>query len=170
MTTFMVLVSSLAGIMILVVLLFLAKVYTTEGMILFHALLLAAVSLVCVGEITIFSQRFRTVLKTLGAINQVSTDTQIKRIVWFTITGNLFFGTRAALELVFSGTVAWYWHENGTVARTFTHAWWDTYTILKYASEVTILALMLYILQSRFQSQQQQYQAVPNADTPAVVV
>ena len=40
-------------------------------MILLDSLLLALLSVVCVVEISIFSHRFRTVLTTLGAINQV---------------------------------------------------------------------------------------------------
>jgi len=152
MVTFLTLVVTLGGMMVLNVVLFLVKMYTTEGMILFHAILLAVVSIVCVCEITIFSHRFRTVLKTLGAINQVSTDSQVRRIVWITVTGNLFFVTRAFLETVFATLLILYWHQTGTVARSFTHLWWDIYTALKYASEVIILALMLYILQSRFHS------------------
>ena len=40
-------------------------------MILLDSLLLALLSVVCVVEISVFSHRFRTVLTTLGAINQV---------------------------------------------------------------------------------------------------
>jgi hypothetical protein len=149
-TIFVSLVTTLAALMILNVLAFLAKFYTTEGMILFHAVLLAVVSLVCVCEITIFSQKFQTVIKTLGSINQVSTDVQVRRILWITITGNLFFITRALLEIVFAANLLLFWKENGTVGKAFSHEWWDIYTALKYSSEVTILALMLYILQSRF--------------------
>ena len=72
MTTFLIIMETLAGLEVLNVVLFLMKVYTTEGMILFNAVLLAIVSIVCVVEISIFSHRFRTVLRTLGAINQVS--------------------------------------------------------------------------------------------------
>ena len=72
MTTFLIIMETLAGLEVLNVVLFLMKVYTTEGMILFNAILLAVVSIVCVVEISIFSHRFQTVLRTLGAINQVS--------------------------------------------------------------------------------------------------
>mmetsp|Transcript_1524 Transcript_1524/g.4137 ORF Transcript_1524/g.4137 Transcript_1524/m.4137 type:complete len:345 (-) Transcript_1524:436-1470(-) len=130
--------------------LFLSMVYSTEAMILYNAVLLAVVSLVCVCEITIFSHRFRTVLQTLGAINQVSTDSQVRRIVWITVTGNLFFSGRAILETVFAALLLGYWHHYGTVDKVFSHGWWDAYTLLKYGSELAILALMLYILQSRF--------------------
>jgi hypothetical protein len=150
MSTFLLLVILLVGTELINMLLFLLGYYTTEGMILFNAVLLAATSMVCVAQITLFSRKFQNVLKTLGAINQVSTDSQVRRIVWITVTGNLFFLTRAGLETVFAGYLMAYWWENQTVARAFSHTWWDTYTVVKYVSELTILALMLHILQSRF--------------------
>lgn len=150
MLTFLVLVAVLLVIQILNATLFLFRDYSTEGMILVNSVTLSLVSIVCVCEITIFSQRFRTVLKTLGAINQVSTESQVKRIVWITVTGNLFFFTRAFLETIFTILLVIFWHKNGTVAEVFSHALWDTYILLKHWSELVILALMLYILQSRF--------------------
>jgi hypothetical protein len=150
MVTFLILVVTLFALELVNLGCFLLQMYTTEGMILYNAVLLAAVSTVCVVEITIFSHRFRTVLKTLGAINQVSTDSQVRRIVWITVTGNLFFVTRALLEIVFAGTLAVYWAKHGAVDKVFRHVYWDMYIAAKYVSEVTILALMLYILQSRF--------------------
>jgi hypothetical protein len=152
MATFLVLVSALIATEAVNVSLFLGRFYTTEGMILFNAVLLASTSLVCVAEITVFSRKFQNVLKTLGAINQVSTDSQVRRIVWITVTGNLFFLTRAALETSFAVTLGLYWLEHRTVDRAFSHAYWDVYCWLKYLSEITILALMLHILQSRFSS------------------
>jgi hypothetical protein len=150
MTTFLCLVGSFAVLEVLNCALFLFRLYSTEGMILFDAVLLALVSMVCVCEITIFSHRFRTVLQTLGAINQVSTDAQVRRIVWITVTGNLFFLTRAILETIFAGMLVYYWQAHGTVQKVFSHALWDSYTAIKYWSEIMILSLMLYILQSRF--------------------
>ena len=121
-------------------------------MILVNAIVLAIVSIICVVEITIFSHKFRTVLQTLGAINQVSTESQVKRIVWITVTGNLFFFTRAFLETIFAFMLITYWIKNGTVKDVFSHKLWDLYMWLKHWSEVAILGLMLYILQSRFTS------------------
>jgi hypothetical protein len=176
MVTFLGLVALLVTLEIVNVACFLCKLYSTEGMILFNSILLAVVSVVCVCEITIFSHRFRTVLKTLGAINQVSTDSQVKRIVWITVTGNLFFFTRAFLETVFCVYLLLWWKEEHTVARVFSHAWWDTYVFVKYLSEVTILSLMLYILQSRFAAaaggsagttRPSGYVSVPNTDATA---
>lgn len=129
---------------------FLTRIYSSEGMILVNSILLAFVSIVCVIQITIFSNKFRTVLQTLGAINQVSTEAQVKRIVWITVTGNAFFFTRAALDLVYAFILIVYWTKNQTVAKVFSHPMWDTYVIIKHWSEVIILGLMLYILQIRF--------------------
>jgi len=169
MVTFLSLVAFLVVVELLNAFFFLGRVYSSEGMVLVNAILLSTVSIVCVCEITIFSHRFRTVLKTLGAINQVSTESQVKRIVWITVTGNLFFFTRAFLEAVFAFMLIIYWHKNGTVAEVFSHKTWDTYILLKHWSEVAILVLMLYILQSRFTANQDQgsrqtYQQVPDAE------
>lgn len=150
MMTFCTLVTVLVVLEVLNAILFLTKTYSSEGMILFNALLLSTVSMICVVEITIFSHRFRTVLKTLGAINQVSTESQIKRIVWITVTGNLFFFGRAFLEAAFAFMLLHYWHTYGSVSKIFSHRLWDTYVLMKHWSEVAIICLMLYILQSRF--------------------
>jgi hypothetical protein len=167
MMTFLGLVALLLSLEVINIACFLFGLYTTEGMILFQSILLAIVSMVCVCEITIFSHRFRTVLKTLGAINQVSTDSQVKRIVWITVTGNLFFFTRAFLETILCAWLLLWWKDEHTVARVFSHSWWDTYVVIKFLSEVTILSLMLYILQSRFAaaaSRPAGYVSVPNAE------
>jgi len=150
MMTFATLVIALVVLEILNAVFFLSNLYSSEGMILFNSLLLSAVSLVCVVEITIFSHRFRTVLKTLGAINQVSTESQVRRIVWITVTGNLFFFTRAFQEALLTFLLASYYHRYGSVSMVFTHKLWDSYMLVKHWSEVAILCLMLYILQSRF--------------------
>lgn len=174
MVSFLALVTALVALELINIICFLLKLYSTEGMILFNSCLLALVSITCVAEITIFSYRFRTVLKTLGAINQVSTDSQVQRIVWITVTGNLFFFTRAFLETILCVWMILWWKDEHTVARVFTHAWWDTYVVIKFTSEVTILSLMLYILQSRFAtraaaaaaSRPAGYVSVPNAEDP----
>ncbi|KAL3807627.1 hypothetical protein ACHAXA_005257 [Cyclostephanos tholiformis] len=152
MITFLVLVGALLMVQVANAVLFLFGYYSTEAMALVNSVTLSAVSVVCVCEITIFSHRFRTVLKTLGEINQVPTESQVRRIVWITVTGNLFFLTRAMLETTFAAQLAAYWHRNGSVAETFSHSTWDAFVILKHWSELAILALMLYILQSRFTS------------------
>ncbi len=57
---------------------------------LWDCLVLSVVALVCCIEITIHSQRFRALLLTLGAINQVSTEAQVIRIKnwWFLANSN----------------------------------------------------------------------------------
>jgi len=150
--------------------LFLMSFYSSEAMRLVNAVVLAAVSIICVIEITIFSHKFRTVLQTLGAINQVSTESQNKRIVWITVTGNLFFFTRAFLEVIFTYVLVIHWRQAGNVADIFSHKWWDSYMFVKHWSEVAILGLMLYILQSRFttnnmsQGNREGYSQVPEAE------
>ena len=168
------LVALLVGLEFLNAFLFLLRAYSSEGMVLYNAVLLAVVSIVCVTQITIFSHRFRTVLKTLGAINQVSTESQVKRIVWITVTGNLFFFARAFLETLFAVIVLVYWHRNGTVAYVFSPTLWNAYVLMKYWSEIAILTLMLYILQSRFATNATAgsaggggYQSIPNAEEGA---
>uniref|UniRef100_A0A7S2HB75 THH1/TOM1/TOM3 domain-containing protein n=1 Tax=Helicotheca tamesis TaxID=374047 RepID=A0A7S2HB75_9STRA len=187
MVTFIALVIFLVMVEVLNCVLFLARVYSSEGMILVNFVFLSTVSIVCVYEITVFSHRFRTVLKTLGAINQVSTESQVKRIVWITLTGNLFFFVRAFLESTSALVLIIFWAKEGTVAHVFSHSTWDTYIFLKHWSEVAILCLMLYILQSRFttngaqlaaggamQGERQGYDPVPDeggaGPTKAVVV
>mmetsp|Transcript_22139 Transcript_22139/g.33687 ORF Transcript_22139/g.33687 Transcript_22139/m.33687 type:complete len:366 (+) Transcript_22139:225-1322(+) len=150
MNTFLNIVSFLILIEVINAILFLLQIYSSEGMILLNAILLSTVSIICVVEISIFSHKFRTVLQTLGAINQVSTESQVKRIVWITVTGNMFFFTRAFIEAIFAFMLIIYWQKNGNVQEVFTHPLWDTYMLLKHWSEIIILALMLYILQSRF--------------------
>lgn len=170
MPTFITIVSSLLVIELINAALFLFNFYSSEGMVLLNAILLSIVSIVCVVEITIFSHKFRAVLQTLGAINQVSTESQIKRIEWITYTGNLFFFTRALIEMIFAGMLFIYWRKNGNVREVFSHALWDTYMSLKHWSEVIILALMLFILQSRFttngegKSSGGEYQPVPDGE------
>lgn len=48
-----------------------AGMYSSEVVTLLDSLMLALLSMVCVVEISIFSHRFRSVLTTLGAINEV---------------------------------------------------------------------------------------------------
>jgi len=118
--------------------LFLLKFYTSEGMILVDSVLLGVVSLICVAEISIFSHRFRTVLRTLGAINQVSTESQVKRIVWITVTGNIYFLVRAALEISLSISLVLNYNSRKTFVAAFTDAQWDMYILAKHWCEVRL--------------------------------
>jgi len=109
MRTFVKLVAMLLIVEALNCLGFLLRFYSSECLILVNAILLAVVSIICVYRITVFSHNFRTVLKTLGAINQVSTESQVQRIVWITVTGNIFFLLRAFMETIFAGALVKYW-------------------------------------------------------------
>jgi hypothetical protein len=59
---------------VLIALLFAMGVYNSEAMSVLNSVFLAIVSMICVVEMTIYSHRFRTVLTTLGAINQARTS------------------------------------------------------------------------------------------------
>ena len=62
----------------------------------------------------------------------------------------------------FAITLLVYFKKNGTIDKIFTHSLWDSYVMLKHWSEVAILGLMLYILQSRFVAAARGgYEAVP---------
>jgi len=167
MKKFLILISLLLTIVGLNCTFFLLEFYSSECLILVNAIVLAVVSLVCVAQIFYFSKQFQEVLTTLGVINQVSTESQIKRIVWITWTGIVFFVLRAIIETVFAVALISYFLMNGTVAQTFTNAWWDFYVLVKYWCEVVILVLMLYILQSPFtttnREYRSEYQQVPDS-------
>merc|ERR1711862_71010 len=175
MSSFKVLVATLAVLELMNIVFFFCKMYSVEGMILFNSILLAFVSIICVVQVSIFSSKFKIVLKTLGAINQVDTESQVKRIVCITVIGNLFFFIRAFLEISCAIALLTYWHKHGTVDMVFSHVFWDIYIIIKHWSEVAILCLMLYmpyILQNRFknaasqpsQSNKEGYQPVGNVN------
>jgi uncharacterized membrane protein YkvI len=70
------------------------------------------------------------------------------------------------LDALFAITLLTYWHRYGTVQKIFSHELWDIYVFLKHWSEVAILGLMLYILQSRFVAAARGgYEAVPDNDS-----
>lgn len=148
MGTFVQIVAVLLLIEMINYLLFLMKIYSSEGMILFNSIVLAIVSIVCVVKITIFSQKFSAVLRTLGDINQVSTESQVKRIMWITVTGNLFFFARALVETNFAATLLYYYYQNGNVDAVFSHESWDTYLLIRHVTELMILFLVSEITAS----------------------
>ncbi|CAM9784409.1 unnamed protein product, partial [Hapterophycus canaliculatus] len=126
--------------------LFFARVYSSQGMLMFESALLCMLSLVCSVEISRFSHRFRTVLRTLGAVNQISTDAQVTRIVRITVTGNVFFAVRAACELAVGMSLYLYYKQNHTFDLEFSSGVWDWYVVVKHVSEWMILFVMLWIL------------------------
>jgi len=168
MTTFLTIMGSLAAFEIANFSLFCAGIYSSQVMTLLDSIMLALLSMVCVVEISIFSHRFRTVLTTLGAINQVPTDSQVRTIVWITVFGNVFFVLRAAIELFLAATFFALWKEKKPLDSLATprNHFWDVYLLIKHTLELLILFLMLWTLQSRrtthhhhgANSQQQQQQ------------
>ncbi|CAN0017529.1 unnamed protein product [Phaeothamnion confervicola] len=149
MVTFLGMVGFLSAVEAANAVAFLAGAYSSQGMILVDAVLLSLIALVCSVEVSIFSHRFRTVLRTLGAINQVSTEEQVRRIVRVTVAGNVFFLVRAACEVAVGSTIFHYWKRHKSFAVVFGSTYWDIYIIVAHASEVLILGLMLWILQGR---------------------
>ena len=172
MSTFVTMVGSLFILQAANCSMFLLQFYSSDGMILADSLALGLVSLICVAEISIFSHRFRTVLRTLGAINQVSTESQVQRIVWISVTGNIFFLLRASLETAMTITLCLSYKKNNgfTNKVIIPDQVWNWYILAKHWSEVAILCLMLYILQSRFaqggdqQQKKKGYRKVPDAE------
>eukprot|EP01084_Bolivina_argentea_P260185 439303_1 len=129
--------------------LFLLGVYSSQGMMLWDCLILSVVALVCCIEITIHSQRFRALLLTLGAINQVSTDAQVRRILWITISGNIFFIIRATIEITVGYTLFIYWKRHKSFGVIFDSNTWDAIILIKYYSEIFLLILLLSVLQAK---------------------
>ncbi|CAM9234872.1 unnamed protein product [Choristocarpus tenellus] len=160
MASFLTVVGSLAAVEAINAFLFLGNVYSSQGMILYtrqdradhfmHIVIcfLLVTSLVCSVEISRFSHRFRTVLQTLGAINQVSTEAQVRRIVRITITGNVFFVLSAACELAVAASLFVYYKKNKSFNLVFDTLWWDWYILIKHLAEWVILFLLLWILHS----------------------
>jgi len=163
MRTFLILIAGLVATVGINCTFFLLQIYSSECLILVNAIVLAVVSLICVAQIFYFSKQFQEVLTTLGVINQVSTESQIKRIVWITWTGIVFFVLRAMIETVFAVTLILFYLVHGSVDKVFGHEWWDVYVMVKYWCEVVILVLMLYILQSPFTTTSREYQQVPDS-------
>ncbi|CAM9506425.1 unnamed protein product [Ectocarpus sp. 12 AP-2014] len=126
--------------------LFFMRVYSSQGMLMFESALLCMLSLVCSVEISRFSHRFRTVLRTLGAVNQISTDGQVTRIVRITVTGNVFFAIRAVCELAVGLTLYMHFKETHSFNMVFRSWVWDWYVVVKHVSEWMILFVMLWIL------------------------
>lgn len=151
MTTFLSIMGSLAAFEVANFALFLAGIYSSQVMTLLDSIMLALVSMACVVEISIFSHRFRTVLTTLGAINQVPTDSQVRTIIWITVFGNVFFVLRAMVELFLAATFIALWRAHKPLSSLATprNHFWDVYVLIKHSLELMILFLMLYTLQSR---------------------
>ena len=78
--------------------LYLSQLYNSDVMILIDAIIIGSVSIVSLVEITVFSQRMRTILTHISEINLNSTKPQIRRILAVTVAANIFFVWRAVTE------------------------------------------------------------------------
>lgn len=83
------------------ILLFTTKVFNSEDMILYDSIELTIVSLITMLALTLLSRRIQTLLVMIGAINNSSTQAQIRRIVAITYAANLFFVARVSIEISF---------------------------------------------------------------------
>lgn len=83
------------------VLLYIFKVFNSEDMILYDSIELTIVSLITMFALTMLSRRIQTLLLMIGAINNSSTQAQIRRIVAITYAANIFFVARVSIEISF---------------------------------------------------------------------
>jgi hypothetical protein len=94
------LVFTLLAIELVNIALFLGKVFTSEDMILFDAIVLSCVSVATLVILTRLSYQIRTILTTIGIINVSSTGPHIRRILAITIATNMFFICRVSVEIL----------------------------------------------------------------------
>lgn len=78
--------------------LFLSGVFNSEQMILYDSIMLSAVSVAVIAEITILSNQIQNVLQNLEAINNRNSQPQIRRIFAIIVVANVFFISRVILE------------------------------------------------------------------------
>jgi hypothetical protein len=97
--TFGIIMSIIIAVQMVSIGLFLSKVFNSEQMILFDAIMLSVVSLAVVAEITILSMQIRRVLENLEVINNRNSQPQIRRIFAIIVVANVFFVTRVILEV-----------------------------------------------------------------------
>ncbi|CAM9444562.1 unnamed protein product, partial [Ascophyllum nodosum] len=154
MTSFTTAAAGLAAAEVLNSCLFLFRLYSTQGMLMFESVLLFVLCLVCSVEISRYSHRFRTVLTTLGAVNQISTEGQITRIIRITIIANLFFAVRAACELTLAIVLYLHYKRHHSWNAVFKDDLWNWYIVVRHASEALILCLMLWILHEEPESEE----------------
>lgn len=127
------------------ILFFLFQIYNSEAMILFDSLFMSAVSIGCLVQITIFSNRIRNLLQIIGVINANSTRAQVRRILAITIAANIFFIWRFLTEIVLSLVFLYYWRVDGSFNVPMSHEYWSVYLDAKHWSEMAVLLLELLI-------------------------
>ena len=96
--TFTIVMSVIGAFQLISIVLFLTKVFNSEEMVLYDAIMLSVVSVAVVAEISILSMQIRRVLENLEVINNRNSQPQIRRIFAIIIVANVFFVTRVILE------------------------------------------------------------------------
>jgi multisubunit Na+/H+ antiporter MnhC subunit len=109
MSTFAWTMFGLVGAQALNIILFLCRVYNSEVLILYDSILFSFTSLSIIVAITIFSNKIRVVLTTIGVINENSTKPQVRRILAITVAANIFFVTRLVIELSITALLLTLW-------------------------------------------------------------
>lgn len=125
--------------------LYLCQVYNSEAMILYDAIAYSIMSLATLIGLTIFSSRVRTVLATMGIINNNSARPQIRRILAITIAANVFFILRVIVETCLAVGLLLLAIENKSFHVVVSTVYWDVYINTKHWAEVIVLALELII-------------------------
>eukprot|EP01041_Mallomonas_annulata_P007316 gene7316-14914_t len=125
--------------------LFLFQIYNSEGMLFFDSILMSTISLITLVQITVFSQRIRIVLMTIGVINANSTKPQVRRILAITVAANIFFIWRVVTELLLTVMFVLAWKQNQNFNIILSNKYWDLYINIKHWSEVVVLVLELLI-------------------------
>lgn len=146
-------VACIVAAQVLIIILYLSGVYSSQGMTMVNSFFLIMLALGCSIEISRLSHRFRTLLQTLGEVNNLSIERQRKRIVWITVSSNCFFAMRVFSEMFVFITLFVYWKRNKSFSLVFATPQWDMYLIATFGTEAILLVVILYVLRTEFGSQ-----------------
>lgn len=134
--------------------LYLCHAYGEVFLLLYDSMLFIAVPSALSVEITTFSQRIRQVLLTIGAINANNTAIQAQRVLAITVVANIFFTVQIVLHGFVAVFILYVWHttiagnsfdEEDLSSLGINSFYWNLYTLIKYLSEVLMLASELII-------------------------
>mmetsp|Transcript_25988 Transcript_25988/g.34093 ORF Transcript_25988/g.34093 Transcript_25988/m.34093 type:complete len:316 (+) Transcript_25988:106-1053(+) len=121
--------------------------YPSAGGVCCGMFLYVLISCICLVELNLFSYRFRHALETLGAINQVSTGPQIRRICIITAAGNAFFLIRAVLEATVGLIIYIDLKEGKQFESNISEIHWDMYKLVAHGAELALLFILMKIFQ-----------------------
>lgn len=122
--------------------LFFFGVYNSECMLFYDSIAYMVIPSALSIEITIFSQRIRHVLLTIGAVNNNSTTVQAQRILAITVVANIFFTVQFALHGCLVIFILYLWHAN---QKLIAFSYWNLYILVKYSSEILVLSAQLAV-------------------------